>query len=68
LSEDRAWLNTFAAGSRDVTAIDFSALISASQMTANGYYAGAGANEAHLSQAGYYELSRRMMANLIASA
>ncbi len=68
LSEDRAWLNTFASGSRDVTAIDFSALISASQMTANGYYAGAGANEAHLSQAGYYELSRRMMTNLIASA
>lgn len=68
LAEDRAWLNTFAAGSRDVTAVDLSALISASQMTSNGYYAGAGANEAHLSQAGYYELSRRMMANLIASA
>lgn len=68
LHENRACLNTFAAGSRDVTAVDLSALISASQMTSAGYYAGAGANEAHLSQAGYYELSRRMMANLIASA
>lgn len=68
LAEDRAWLNTYVAGSRDVTAVDFSALISASQMTADGYYAGSGANEAHLSQAGYYELSRRMVSNLIASA
>ena len=68
LAENRTYLNAYASGLRNVTAVDFSALINASQMTSSGYYSGAGANEAHLSQAGYYELSKRMVNALIASA
>ena len=68
LAAYRAVANTWANTVQNVTVVDLSQIYTAAQMTTNGYYYGAAANEAHLSQAGYYAFSQQIVSRIMASA
>lgn len=62
LAANRAAANVWAVNIPQTTVVDLSQMFTAAEMTANGYYAGPGSgpsvnNEAHLSQAGYYNIA-----------
>lgn len=58
------WASTYS----NVTVVDLSQIYTAAQMTASGYYAGAGStppnSEAHLSQAGYFAFGQQIVNKL----
>jgi len=65
LQAQRNAANVWAATQPNTTVVDISQLYTPSQMTSNGYYAGAGSggtnNESHLSQAGYYAVTNKFV-------
>jgi hypothetical protein len=65
LAEDRQWLNSWAPANRNVTALDLQQCLSGPQLTAAGYYTGAGVGEVHLTQDGYNAVMSIAMQKLL---